>query len=103
MGHKAVYLDSRTGELMGDWIPWRGTAADLFVQAQFPLHSGRILGLPGRILISVMGVVIAMLSITGVVIWYKKLKARKARRGRQVVGVTGSSVAPWRAQPYLRR
>lgn len=70
MGHKAVYLDSKTGERLGDWVPWRGTAADLFVQAQFPLPSGRILNLPGRILISVIGVVIAMkvgLEIDGVI------------------------------------
>lgn len=76
VGHKAVFLDAKSGELLGDFIPWRGTAADLFVQAQFPLHSGRILGLPGRILISIMGLVIAMLSITGVIIWHKRYKAR---------------------------
>ncbi len=53
-----------------------GTAADIFVQLQFPLHSGRILGLPGRILMSFMGLLVAMLSVTGVVIWWKKRKAR---------------------------
>jgi len=57
-------------------LPWKGTAADIFVQMQFPLHSGRILGLPGRILISVMGVVVAMLSVTGVYVWLKKRRAR---------------------------
>lgn len=80
VGHRAVFLDAKSGELLGDWLPWQGTAADLFVQAQFPLHSGRILGLPGRILISVMGVVVAMLSVTGVVIWYKRYSARRSRR-----------------------
>lgn len=82
VGHKAVYLDANTGEVLDDWVPWRGSAADLFVQAQFPLHSGRILGLPGRILISFMGLIIAMLSITGVVIWWKKYKARKQARAK---------------------
>jgi uncharacterized iron-regulated membrane protein len=65
--------------LLGDRQPWKGTAADLFVQAQFPLHSGRILGLPGRILISAMGLVVAILSVTGVVIWARKRRARLAR------------------------
>ncbi|GAB3376768.1 PepSY domain-containing protein [Spongiibacter taiwanensis] len=85
VGHKAIYIDSKTGENLGDWRPWEGTAADLFVQAQFPLHSGRILGLPGRILISVMGVVVAMLSITGIIIWVRKRRARilRAERARQ--------------------
>ena len=57
-------------------MPWQGTAADIFVQAQFPLHSGRILGLPGRILISAMGIVVAALSVTGIVIWARKRRAR---------------------------
>lgn len=83
VGHDAIYLDSISGEILGDWRPWQGTAADLFVQAQFPLHSGRILGLPGRILISIMGVVIAMLSITGIIIWWKKYRARKLMQARK--------------------
>jgi uncharacterized iron-regulated membrane protein len=44
----------------------------------------RILGLPGRILIAVLGVAIAVLSVTGVVIWWRKLSAWRqtaARRG----------------------
>jgi uncharacterized iron-regulated membrane protein len=48
------------------------------MQSQFPLHSGRILGLPGRILISAMGIVVAMLSLTGIVIWLRKRRYRKA-------------------------
>ena len=80
VGHKALWYDGVSGEYLGDFIPWEGTAADLFVQAQFPLHSGRILGLPGRVLISFMGLVVALLSITGIVIWWRKLNAGKRRR-----------------------
>jgi uncharacterized iron-regulated membrane protein len=78
VGSPVIYVDAGNGAIIGDWIPWRGTVADVFIQAQFPLHSGRILGLPGRILISVMGLVVAALSVTGVVIWYRKLRARRA-------------------------
>ncbi|MEC8428168.1 MAG: PepSY-associated TM helix domain-containing protein [Pseudomonadota bacterium] len=77
VGHKALYFDGNSGEYLGDFIPWRGTAADLFVQAQFPVHSGRILGLPGRILISAMGLIVAMLSITGLIIWMRKTKRKR--------------------------
>ncbi|RFC35226.1 MAG: putative iron-regulated membrane protein [Candidatus Nitrotoga sp. SPKER] len=76
VGHPRLYYDGQDGRYLGDRQPWTGTAADIFVQAQFPLHSGRILGLPGRILISIMGLVVAMLSVTGVVIWWRKRKAR---------------------------
>jgi len=82
VGPPYLYYDSADGRLLGDRQPWKGTAADIFVQAQFPLHSGRILGLPGRILISFVGIVVAALSVTGVVIWWKKRKARVKRRGR---------------------
>jgi uncharacterized iron-regulated membrane protein len=85
-GHRRLYLDGRDGRVLGAHQPWQGTPADIFVQAQFPLHSGRILGLPGRILISLMGLVVAVLSVTGVVIWWKKSQARSraaARSGRE--------------------
>jgi uncharacterized iron-regulated membrane protein len=76
VGPAQIFFDGEDGRLLGDRQPWKGTVADLFVQAQFPLHSGRILGLPGRILISAMGLIVAALSITGVVIWWRKRRAR---------------------------
>ncbi len=81
VGPPYLYYDG-AGKLLGERQPWKGTVADIFVQAQFPLHSGRILGLPGRILISCMGIVVAMLSVTGVIIWWRKRGARRlaARR-----------------------
>jgi uncharacterized iron-regulated membrane protein len=83
VGPPVLYFDGADGRLIGDRQPWKGTAADIFVQAQFPLHSGRILGLPGRILISFMGVVVAMLSVTGVIIWWRKRASRVAVARRQ--------------------
>ncbi len=80
---RVLYFDSSDGHYLGDHQPWKGTAADLFVQAQFPLHSGRILGLPGRILISLMGLGTAILSITGIVIWWRKRAAYARREQRQ--------------------
>ena len=89
VGNPALYYDGIDGQPAGDFVPWRGTAGDLFLQVQFPLHSGRIAGLPGRILISFMGLVVAALSVTGVVIWYRKRIARLRRTSRAAVG-TGS-------------
>ena len=93
VGHRILYIDGVDGRFVGIREPWKGTAADIFVQAQFPVHSGRILGLPGRILISVMGLVVAMLSVTGVVIWLRKRKAYlKSREQQQQQQVTGPPV-----------
>lgn len=87
VGPAVLYFDGIDGRLLGDRQPWKGTAADIFVQAQFPLHSGRILGLPGRILISVMGIVVAMLSVTGVVIWWRKRSSRERAAAAQRTAV----------------
>jgi uncharacterized iron-regulated membrane protein len=77
MGLSNIYVSSENGEILGTYRPWQGTTADVFLQLQLPLHSGRILGLPGRILMSIMGLIVVMLSITGIVIWEKKRRARK--------------------------
>lgn len=76
-GHKRLLFDGNTGELLGARVPWTGTTGDIIAQAQFPIHSGRILDLPGRIMISIMGIIVAMLSITGFYIWWKKRKAKQ--------------------------
>jgi uncharacterized iron-regulated membrane protein len=83
LGNPWLYLDGEDGALLAVEVPGEGTFGDIFMQAQFPLHSGRILGLPGRVLISVLGLVVAMLAVTGIVIWAKKRHARMSRRVKQ--------------------
>jgi uncharacterized iron-regulated membrane protein len=80
LGASWVYLDSASGRLVAASIPGQGSAGDQFMQAMFPLHSGRLFGLAGRILISLAGLLVALLSLTGILIWLKK---RRARRGPQ--------------------
>ncbi len=84
VGPRALYFDGGDGRYLGNYIPWKGTAGDLFLQVQFPLHSGRILGIPGRIVISFMGLAVAALSVTGVVIWYRKRRGRVRQRAAQI-------------------
>lgn len=91
LGNPWIYVDSRSGELAGAHVPGTGSAGDIFLQAQFPLHSGRIIGLPGRILVSLLGLAVAGLSLTGLVIWAKKrrsrvLTERRSRAAAQAVG-----------------
>lgn len=86
MGLSNLYIDGRDGHLISSNQPWHGTAADVFAQLQLPLHGGRILGLPGRILMSLMGLVVAMLSVTGIVIWARKRRARVVNAHRPAPG-----------------
>lgn len=80
LGNPWLYFDALSGELAGEVVPGTGSAGDIFLQAQFPLHSGRIIGLPGRILVSLSGLAVALLSVTGVYIWWKKRRARLRAR-----------------------
>ncbi|MPY87577.1 MAG: PepSY domain-containing protein [Luteitalea sp.] len=73
-----LYFDQHSGRVLGQTVPGEGTAGDVFMQWMFPLHSGQIIGLPGRIVISITGLVVALLSATGVVIWAKKRRGRRA-------------------------
>ena len=76
LGNPWLYFDSRSGAPAGDTVPGTGSAGDIFMQSMFPLHSGRIIGVAGRALMSVMGVAVATLCVTGVLIWARKRRAR---------------------------
>lgn len=82
LGSAWLYFDGKDGSPAGGSVPGTGSAGDTFLQAQFPLHSGRILGLPGRILISIMGLMVALLSATGVLIWLKKRRVRVLQQSK---------------------
>lgn len=96
LGNAWLYFDGQEGRFISALVPGTGSAGDIFMQAQFPLHSGRILGLPGRILVSLMGLAVAMLSVTGVVIWARKRAARAslARNAAPAVGADKSQRIP---------
>lgn len=95
VGPPALYFDAEDGRYLGDRVPWTGTAGDLFLQLQFPIHSGRIAGLPGRLFISFMGLVVALLSITGTVIWWQKRSALLVVASRLRTGdAAGTAHAP---------
>lgn len=63
-------------------MPGQGTAGDVFMQWLFPLHTGRIAEWPGRIIISLSGLAVAVLSVTGVVIWAQERRRKRALAAR---------------------
>lgn len=83
MGEPWLYFDAYNGQLLGQLVPGEGTAGDVFAQLQFPLHSGQVAGLTGRIAIAVLGVAIAAIAGTGVFIWFKKRKSRTVSKKRK--------------------
>jgi uncharacterized iron-regulated membrane protein len=81
LGPASMMFDAATGALIRAVAPGEGRAGDVFMQVQFPLHSGRIAGLPGRILICVAGIVVAALSVTGLMMWSRRRRAQLRLRG----------------------
>lgn len=85
LGNAWLYFSGDNGDFIGSSIPGEGSAGDIFMQAQFPLHSGRIIGVWGRALMSFLGVFVGVLSITGIVIWVRKRRVRVVRAEKSQV------------------
>jgi uncharacterized iron-regulated membrane protein len=93
LGASWIYLSDRDGRFITAELTGEGSAGDVFAQLQFPLHSGHILGLPGRIAISLLGLAVAGLSATGVYVWAVKQAARVRSRARSDGALTPASRA----------
>ena len=88
-----VYLDAASGELKARRGYDSGTRADAFLAWQFPLHSGRMFGLPGRLLVCLAGLATAMLALTGLLIWWKKCAAQAIGRRRRNDSLAAAAAA----------
>lgn len=76
VGAPTIHMDGVTGAVLGHGWPLTGTAADVIIDLPRPLHGGKLGGLPGRILVASAGLATAVLSVTGVVIFLRKRRAR---------------------------
>lgn len=74
---REVAVDQYSGEIIEIRdANTRRTAGDALLDWQWPLHSGKIFGWTGRILIFVTGLVCPVLFITGVILWLQKRRAK---------------------------
>ncbi|MFJ1298543.1 PepSY-associated TM helix domain-containing protein [Pseudomonadota bacterium AL_CKDN230030165-1A_HGKHYDSX7] len=80
--YEQIFIDDQTGALRGMTGYDSGTAGDRFLIWQYPLHTGRILGWPGQVLVAVSGVIVAGLCVTGLLVWNTRRRARRATSGR---------------------
>jgi uncharacterized iron-regulated membrane protein len=80
MGPSWLYIDDQTGLVRDRDVMGVGTPGDVFLQAQLPIHNGRIAGDAGRALTAAFGVAVAVLSLSGVYLWWRKRAARLTHR-----------------------
>jgi len=82
-GKSWLFFHGTDGRLLGQEIAGQGTLGERFYRLQLPIHGGRIIGVAGQVLIALLGAVIAMLSATGIYIWWRKLMARRSSKARK--------------------
>lgn len=77
-------IDAHSGVVTVLRQPSTRSAADVFVDLQYPLHTGRLGGFAGRVVVSVLGLAVASLALTGVWLFWR-------RRAKRVNRATDSS------------
>jgi uncharacterized iron-regulated membrane protein len=80
LGNTAVTFDAASGALADVFLPTGDNAAQTFTTWITNLHLAMVWRVPIQILVCCMGLVVTMLSVTGVYLWWKKRQARSSRR-----------------------
>lgn len=75
-GSTMIYFDANTGERRATFFAIGAASGDTITHWLFSLHMAALWGMPFKLFVSGMGFVVAMLSITGLVIWHRKWRAR---------------------------
>lgn len=76
-GQTAIWFDADSGALKGIWLPTGAATGDTFRTWITSLHMAAIWGMPFRLFMTAMGLAVALLSGTGVYIWWKKRPGRR--------------------------
>jgi uncharacterized iron-regulated membrane protein len=88
-----VAIDARDGHLLGVQIPRGQHAANTITSWIIALHTTAVFGRPWQIAVSCFGILVVIITVTGVLIWWRKRKSRNPQsRARDVRG--GASLAP---------
>ncbi|MFO0766908.1 MAG: PepSY-associated TM helix domain-containing protein [Nitrospiraceae bacterium] len=77
-----VFFDADSGALRLALLPRGQYAGNTISNWLYALHMANVFGLPYRIFVCFLGVVVAMLSVTGVYLWVKKRRSRAMAQAR---------------------
>lgn len=90
-GRTSAFVDASSGVLLAYRLPTGEASGDTLTAWLLNLHMAHLWGMPFRIFITLAGLVVTVLSGTGVYIWWKK---RRSRVYRAQLGV--NSTRRWR-------
>ena len=83
-GGTYVFFDGNTGNLKQLTQPTGEHAGNTIESWLYALHMARVFGRPYQIFVCLLGLVVSVLSITGVYIWLKKRKARQYSDNKRI-------------------
>lgn len=86
-GRSLAIFDSDTGRLRKLVLPQGQNGANTLTEWLTSLHMGAVWGVPWRIAVSLIGLMVTMLSVTGVLIWVRKRSARILRKERALAAL----------------
>ncbi|MDO9477992.1 MAG: PepSY-associated TM helix domain-containing protein [Pseudohongiella sp.] len=74
-----VWVNQYSGDVLASYDPLSAGFADTFMAWQHPLHNGEAFGLFGRLLVTLSGLLPALLLATGIVRWRQKRKVSREK------------------------
>ncbi|NOS89184.1 MAG: PepSY domain-containing protein [Methylococcaceae bacterium] len=80
IGYRDFAIDPYSGKVLASYQSGTGSYGDVFLDWQWPLHSGQAFGWTGRILVFLSGLACPVLFITGVIRWLQKRKAQRLHK-----------------------
>lgn len=86
---RMVAMEQYTGNVLNIADPTTGSGGDVFLQWQWPLHSGQAFGNAGRIMVFLSGLACPVLYVTGVIRWLHKRRSARFR-GMRSPGAKGA-------------
>lgn len=84
-GSTQLWFDGNSGKLVKTVLPSGQHSGNTVTNWLLSLHMAQVWGLPFRIFVCVMGIAVAVLSVTGVVIWWRKRRARVRRMAQDPI------------------
>lgn len=76
-GNTAIAIDAYTGEIKGHWLPTQDQTGNTFSNWIGALHMAQVFGLPYRVFVCVTGLLLVLVTVTGVLIWSRKRQSSK--------------------------
>ncbi|MGW8391856.1 PepSY-associated TM helix domain-containing protein [Pseudoduganella sp. HUAS MS19] len=83
-GWTSVVFNADTGVLNSLWMPTGAASGDTIRTWIISLHMALVWGIPFKVFMAVVGLAVAMLSITGLAIWWKKRRGRLTAAQRNI-------------------